>query len=480
MLERVRSYFNPEDRTRLPRRMFWIGFLVRVLYMGLAHTYRIRLAGDHFQFGWEMGRIARSLATGHGFANPFNGFSGPSAWTPPLYPLVLAGVFKLFGVYTLKSAAAILTCNSVFSAATAPVVYEIAWRCFGRTSSPNPAVKPGGLSIALWSGWLWALYPAAMQYAVKWVWDMSLTAFLFAWVLVLALRIRGIGSCELQVAGCQSKETTASSKHSATSQPATCNLQLTTSWLLFGLLWGLISLSNSSLLTFLPACGLWMIWPALRTRVHLGAALRQATLAGVCFIVTISPWVVRNWIAFHAFVPMRSNFGAEFYEATLASNDGMPWGTTLPLVETAPEFRRFVSLGEVAYSRQQGDLAKAAMRAHPGHFIRNAFLRVYLYWFGVPQAGPSAWLEAGRLLNFAFLSLAGLFGLALALRRHIPGAWLFFWAFTSFPLLYYFLTVQARFRHPLEPVICVLSVYLFQSADRSRTWSWQKASAKSQ
>src|ERR1019366_4028851 len=170
-----------------------------------------------------------------------------------------------------------------------------------------PAVTPDGLKIALWSGWLWALYPAALQYAVKWVWDMSLTAFLFAWALVLALRIRGIGD--------------------EPPPPRTSNPEPRTSqWLLFGLLWGLIALLNSSLLTFLPACGLWMIWPALCTRVQLGAALRHATLAAVCFIVTISPWAVRNWFTFHAFVPMRSNFGAEFYEATLASNDGLPWG----------------------------------------------------------------------------------------------------------------------------------------------------------
>ena len=62
----------------------------------------------------------------------------------------------------------------------------------------------------------------------------------------------------------------------------------------------------------------------------------------------------------------------------------------------------------------------------------------------------------------------------LALKQRIPGAVLFAWAFALLPLTYYFITVQARFRHPLEPVICVLSVYLFQSADRSRTWSWRK------
>ena len=56
--------------------------------------------GDHFGFGWEMGRIARSLALGQGYANPFNGLSGPTAWTPPLYPLLMAASFKMFGIYT--------------------------------------------------------------------------------------------------------------------------------------------------------------------------------------------------------------------------------------------------------------------------------------------------------------------------------------------------------------------------------------------
>ena len=450
MLARLRSFFNPQDERKLPMRIFWVGFLVRVLYMTLAHTYRFRLILDHFEFGWEMGRIARALATGHGFANPFNGNSGPTAWCPPLYPLLLAAVFRLFGIYTLKSAWVILTINSVFSAATAVAVYQIAWRSFGRTAQ--------GLKVALWSGWLWALYPAAMQYAVKWVWDMALTAFLFAWVIVLALRIRGIGNS------------------STNTQPDPCSLSPVTSWLLFGLLWGLIALCNSSLLIFLPACGLWIVWPTPRagapSKLRLGGIgrfLAGPLLAAVCFAAVISPWVIRNARVFHAFVPMRSNFGAELYEATIFSNDGFPWMATLPLAETAPEFRRYERLGEIAYSRQQGEIAKAKIRAHPDLFARNALRRVYFFWISVPHptdAGVA--VEAIRRINFSFTSFAGLLGLALALRRHVPGAWLFFWAFAIIPFIYYFVTVQARFRHPLEPLICILAVYLFQSAELPR------------
>jgi len=461
MLDRLKSFFSPahsdshSDESRLLRRIFWTGFLARVLYITLAHTYRMKVGDDHFEFGWEMGRIARALATGHGFANPFNGQSGPTAWTPPLYPLLLAGVFRLFGVYTRASGWVILTINSAFSAATALAIYRIARRSFGRTSR--------GRSIALWSAWLWALYPAAMQYAVKWVWDMSCTTWLFAWALVVALRLRGVGD--------------------DIPTPRSSNLEPRTSpWLLFGLLWGLIALSNSSLLTFLPACGLWIVWPALRglgapSKLRLGGILRNLTgpaLAAICFAAVISPWIIRNERVFHAFIPMRSNFGAELYEATIFSNDGFPWGTTLPTAENAPEFRRYQRLGEMEFSRQQGERARAAIRAHPGLFAANALRRVYFFWIGVPKLDTGIAVEAARRVNFAFFSLSSWLGLALALRRHVPAAWLFFWAFTVIPFLYYFVTVQARFRHPLEPVLCILSVYLFQSADRTRIWSRQK------
>jgi hypothetical protein len=40
-------------------------------------------------------------------------------------------------------------------------------------------------------------------------------------------------------------------------------------------------------------------------------------------------------------------------------------------------------------------------------------------------------------------------------------------AFAVIPFLYYFTFAQARFRHPLEPLITILGVYLFQSAEKS-------------
>ncbi len=418
---------------RAPWIIFWTGFIVRVLYITLAHTYRIRLFQDHFQFGWEMGRIARALVTGYGYADPFVGHTGPTAWVPPLYPLLLAAVFKLFGVYSALSAWVILTINSIFSAAIALFVYEISARCYNHR-------------VAVWSGWLWALYPAALQYAVHWVWEMSLTAMLFSWILVLALRMRSIG--EPSEDG---------------------NAQTTARWLLFGALWGLIALSNATLLLFLPVCGIWIL---LNSR-SFAPAIAHVTLASVVFLALLTPWVWRNWNAFHVFIPIRGNLGAEMYAGSGPGSNGFAFIATLPLVERDPETMRYKALGEVEYVKEQGQKAKAYLATHREHYLRISLKRFYFFWASVPHPiERSALLELGRELSYCVLSVTGVLGLLLSLRNRIPASGLFAWAFLLLPATYYFVTVSARFRHPLEPLIAIFSVYLFQSAETSWKIRW--------
>jgi Dolichyl-phosphate-mannose-protein mannosyltransferase len=440
MLARLRAFFNPPtpNPLRAPARIFWVAFLVRVLYLTLAHTYRIRVSEDHFQFGWEAGRIARALVTGYGYADPFaNAFlahTGPTAWLPPLYPLLMAAIFRVFGVYTHASAWVLLAIQSAFSAATALATWEIAARCFSRR-------------VALWSAWIWALYPAAMQYAVRWPWEMTITTALFSFTLVLALRMRDVDRSTFYV---------------DRSQRTTDNEQPTTSWLLFGLLWALIALSNSTLLIFLPICALWILLPNINNpRAYLGPLL-----AALLFLACIAPWTLRNWQAFHAFIPLRGNLGAELYMGNGPGSNGLLMEYYHPF--QAPEqLRLYASLGEVRYVAMRGAAARAFIAAHPAHFYADTARRIVFFWAGVPHPSDEAWYnEAGRTLNFAFLSVAGLFGLALSLRRRIPAAGLFAWAFLLLPIPYYLITVHARFRHPLEPLICILAVYLFQSAER--------------
>jgi 4-amino-4-deoxy-L-arabinose transferase-like glycosyltransferase len=410
----------PPQASRAPWSVVWVAFAVRVLYLTLAHTYRIRPYDDHMLFGEEMGRIARALATGYGFSDPFRGHTGPTAWVGPLFPLLLAGVFKLFGVFTPISAWVVLTLDSLFSALTAAAIWEIAAICFNQ-------------KVAQWSAWIWALYPAAMQYAVRWVWDTSLTTFLFSWVLVVALRMRS---------------------------GATLGR-----WALLGLLWGLTGLSNPALLIFLPACGLWLLVGTPGLKRQAGGTL----LAAVLFTACLGPWIWRNWEVFHHFVPARGNFGAELYLGNGPGATGLLMEHDHP-IQAPDQLRLYTRLGEIPYSKMRGQQAMAFIQSDPMLFLANTLKRVFFFWAGVPHpSSKTEWVEYARNLNFIFGSVCGLLGLALALHRKVPAAWLFAWAFLLLPLVYYAVAAHARFRHPLEPLIVVLGVYLFQSAELTKS-----------
>jgi Dolichyl-phosphate-mannose-protein mannosyltransferase len=459
---RARSFFNPDNPTLLPRRLFCTAFLLRVAYVALVHTFRIRPADDHFQFAWEAGRIARALVTGHGYADPFANaafpHTGPTAWLPPLYPLLIAAIFRVFGVYSHTSAFVLFTLQSAFSAATALATYEIAARCFNHR-------------VALWSAWIWALHPAAMQYAVRWPWEMSLTTMLFSFTLVLALRMR------------ESSQSPLLSSQEPRISLSTGNRQLTTHWLLFGLLWGLIALSNSTLLIFLPICGLWILLDkpdasqSPGSPFNLGAPFMQShrmsglsgpLLSALVFLACIAPWTIRNQHAFHTFIPLRGNLGAELYMGNGPNSNGLLMEYFHPF-QAPDQLRLYAAMGEVRYVAMRGAAAKQYIVSDPAHYAANIARRIYFFWISVPQADVAPAVEAARVLNFAFTSIAGLLGLALALRNRVPAAGLFAWAILLLPITYYAITVAARFRHPLEPLLLILAVYLFQSAQPRRT-----------
>src|SRR5256885_10840360 len=104
-------------RHSLPRSFLWLlplSFALQIAAIGLLHQYRVRPGHDHFEFGWEMGRVARSIAQGHGFSSPYEGNTGPTAWEPPLYPYLMAGGVQLFGTYSQAPSGGLLSINSLF------------------------------------------------------------------------------------------------------------------------------------------------------------------------------------------------------------------------------------------------------------------------------------------------------------------------------------------------------------------------------
>ena len=429
------------NRFRAPATIFWVALALRVACILIGHTYRIRIDQQHFNFGFEMGRIARSLVEGHGYANPFNGTSGPTAWTPPLYPLLIALSFKLFGIYTNAAALFLLLCNSIFSAAIAPAIYEIAARCLDATGLARRNSRHAN-PVALWSAWLWAAYPAALQYAIHWLWEMSLSTCLFTWTLVFALRLRSIGESEHTTPPkqCAGQPSASSGAYSPSPTP------------------------RSSHASPPPSSGSSGRSCVHRTKLSVPSRARSSPPSSSR--ATLAPWIIRNERVFHAFIPTRSNLGIELYESLLPEHDGFPWGTTLPLWPGDPEFQTYVRMGEIPFAHMRATQAKAMLRAHPATFAHWTLDRFLFFWDNVPHpADKHPAQEFLRNLSYGFLSVCGLLGLALMLTRRVPAAGLFALTFLLVPLPYYVITVQPRFRHPIEPLIAILAVYLFRSTE---------------
>jgi len=397
---------------------FWMVFLAFALRVGwiiVAHTYKFKTLEDNFSFGWEMGRIGRSLAQGQGFSNPFNGSTGPTAWEPPLYPFLIAGVFKIFGIYTHASALVLLSINSFFSALTCVPIFLTARRCFGE-------------KIAIWSAWLWAVLPPVMYWCTRWVWETSLAALLLALIFWLTLDLEETDGLKL--------------------------------WFEFGALWGIAALTNTSLLAFLPASGLW----ACHRRWKRGKpSLAGVMLASLLFVACITPWLLRNYRTFGRVVFLRSNFGAELRIGNGPGADGT-WREYLHPTQNVYEMRRYRQLGELAYVAERKREALAFIREDYLRFAGLSAKRFIYYWGGVPRLSEIPALAPLKNSVFLASSVLAFWGLALGLRTRKPGAWLFFWLLLCYPAVYYAVFPHPRYRHPIEPELGILMVYVISEA----------------
>jgi hypothetical protein len=407
-------------RPALPKSFVWLlplSFVLQLAAIGVFHQYRMRAGQDNFGFGFEMGRIGRSLAQGNGFSSPYEGNTGPSAWEPPLYPFLIGGVFKLFGIYTLASAWVLLSINSLLATLTTIPIFWIAWQTFdGR--------------VAVWSAWAWALNPYVWYWSIHWIWDTTFTPLVLACLFLIAL--------ELQ------------------------NWPGWRGWVLFGAIYGVGALANPTMLAFLPYCGLW-IW---RQRYRHGLpSLGGVARSSLAFFLVLSPWIIRNYEAFGHFVFIRDDFGLQFRLGNSSGADGMLMPYFQPNLNQL-ELEKFQRMGELAYAAECKRIAFDWIRAHPDRFVVISLKRFFYFWNGVPR--PTGSISPVDFRSSAFLatSVLAIWGLGRALRQKRPGAWLFAGLILMYPMIYYFVYPHARYRHPMEPELLILIVFLISQALR--------------
>src|SRR5271169_5749140 len=108
-------------------------------------------------FQQETGNIAYALAQGKGFSHVFRTETGPTAWLAPVYPLMVAAAFKLFGVFTARAFFACAGLNILFStAACVPIFFA--------------GKRIAGIGVGAGAAWLWAVFPSGVMMPFGWIW----------------------------------------------------------------------------------------------------------------------------------------------------------------------------------------------------------------------------------------------------------------------------------------------------------------------
>ncbi len=349
---------------------------------------------------------------------------------PPLYPYLLAEVFKLFGVYSALSAWVILTFNSVFSVLTCLTLYRIGERVYGA-------------AVGRAAAWTWALFPYAIYWPTRVVWETSLTAFLLSLALLFTLRMAE----DLQDGGADTHP------HRA--------------WILFGFLWGLIAVTNTAVISMMPFCLLWLLY-----RSSWRVQLTGAAMCVLAAFLVMSPWLIRNYSVFGKFIFIRDNLPLEMHMANNERSAGL-WTRAEHPGNDPESMRTFQELGEIRFMEEKQQEVRQFIREHPGTFLLYSLERAGYFWVGPPQLNIIGGYDLRIARHIAFLipAVFGFVGLWLTIRNRKTGAFLFACFLLIYPIPYYMVQPFPRYKHPIEPEMILLAVYVFWEARRVQL-SW--------
>ena len=360
----------------------------------------------------EVGNVASALASGQGFCCLFRQPTGPTAWLDPVYPLLIAAIFKVFGSFTFCSFCVSVFLNSLFSALT----------CFPLFDA---AVRAAGKSTASLAAWLWALSPIAIIVPYAWIWDSSLSAFLAATLLWATLGLSDRPDLR--------------------------------SFALYGLLWGISLLTNPALGALLPFLLAWIL---LRCRASHPERLRYALVCAAVIVLTCLPWTVRNYVQFHRFVPLRSNFAYEFWSGNNEIFD--PESRELNRITRYEQTRLYAHLGETAFLDQKWQAAKHFVGTRPVLYANLCARRFVATWLGTDSPVHDFLHSDSAMARFLLLwNAVSLLLLVVGLARLYRERRALFMPLAVFPFIFpvtfYLAHTSLRHRHPCDPVLLVLA-----------------------
>jgi hypothetical protein len=282
-------------------------------------NFNTHLGGEYFN-------IASALADGEGFSNPFRDRTGPTAWMPPILPALLAGLLRLSGGNQNVVTAIVIVLQVSTLVVTGLVVLAIAQRTTVRLGSASAM----------------AVYVVAILSDFRHFFQFTHDT----WLVLLTLDVLLIGIC--------------------LGRPLR-SPRSAAGWGIFGGISALIS----PVAALAWGCGTFVIGYRERRAKSVLIAVLFAAAA-------IAPWMIRNYLIFGRFIPIKSNAAYELYQSQCVTPDGLLRPSAFavhPYKSNGLERSEYARLGEMAFLDRKRDLFWESVRSDPIEFVDRVAAR---------------------------------------------------------------------------------------------------------
>ncbi len=385
-----------------------VAVLIRLGVMFALQTYQFK---SERAYGYSNARVAFHVMTGRGFSLSANEAGGlnKTAITPPGYVYVLAGIFKIFGPYTVMSAIVIETIQALISSLTCLLFYLL-----GRRFHEH---------IGLLAAAAMAVYPSAIFFSVVRIGPAPVVVLLLALMMHYLLKLQ---------------------ENPQTRDAVIC-----------GVLMGLNALFEPAVILFYVLACIWLLlW---RSRARL-AAVTHAFVMGIVCMVLVLPWTIRNYMVFHTFVPLKSSMGRNLLEGSHPQGTGVIHHFGIPEVLSLEELKIFRSSNELQKDKMLFHKAVEFIQDDPKYFLHSTLRRIFYFWAPLNPYRTTPH-DTLRLVTYGPVLILAIFGILLMRQKWLETT-LVLALFFSYPLPYYITHVSInRYKFIVEPFLVLLASY---------------------
>jgi hypothetical protein len=359
--------------------------------------------------------IAKAMVAGRGFADPFRSETGPTAWMPPVLPVILAGLHWVADGNVEAVTALFVLLQDLTLIGTGILIVLLARQTTGLRWFP----------LALFVGALTFYFRHCFQFTHD------------CWIVLAAL--------DLLIAGV------------VWGRPLEVSRRRAAVWGIFG---GLCAMTS-------PIVGLCWAVLTMASGVQRGRRVRF-TIAVVMSILTVAPWVVRNYVLFGRFIPVKSNLAYELYQSQVLQPGGVLRGNIFgshPYATDGEERWEYRRVGEMAYLDKKMQLFKEALHQQPMDFVErmaNRFFAATLEYtpFDAGEEVRRPWMMWLSRLTYPlpFLSLLVLL-IAIPWRPLSGAEGIVVGVYLTYLLPYVIISYYDRYKFPLLAAEVILVVW---------------------